>query len=228
MRRAEALFKTMTTDFLLREQFVTDPVTIFYEYVHRTKLPPEQADASNNLMFAFFSSRPLLLWFHDNLKKTLHHPLSHQAFRHQFIRAVTVHRADLVVMALLHSSLHGYSLRGFADDLPFFVPTNSIIERGMLGRDGRVSSVGSAFADTDQDPTSPDPQTGSTEPDPQTGTTTPDPQTGTTTPSPFERPGDDDLVFFAGVDFWARPLNALTQYAINLRASGELERAVTI
>jgi len=39
-RRYEALFKALTNDFLLREQFVTDPTQIFFEYVHSRKPSP--------------------------------------------------------------------------------------------------------------------------------------------------------------------------------------------
>ena len=38
-RRADALFKTLATDYLLREQFVTDPAQILSDYLFGQHLP---------------------------------------------------------------------------------------------------------------------------------------------------------------------------------------------
>ena len=47
MRRIDALFRAMSSDFLLREQFVTDPVQVMWEYGHSSALAPEKASYAN-------------------------------------------------------------------------------------------------------------------------------------------------------------------------------------
>jgi hypothetical protein len=235
LRRSEALFKAMGSDFLLREQFVTDPVTIFYEYVHRTKLEPEHAEPTNLLIFAFLSSEALLKWFHSYLSKHLAHPPAQAIYLREWAAAVSTYRADAVVGALLHSAVQGQAVRGFSEEFPFFQLDHGLIARGMIGWDGGVRPIRSAFADTDEDTTTPDPQTGHTDPDPQTGTTDPDPQTGTTDSDPqtgtthpgSTRPGEENVIFFTGVELWARPLNALTGYARRLAQTGRLGASIT-
>src|SRR5260370_35903001 len=64
-RRVDALFKAMSTDFLLREQFVTDPAQVLSEYVEGAKLPPQKASVSNHLLYAMLANRSLLEWLAD-------------------------------------------------------------------------------------------------------------------------------------------------------------------
>ena len=49
-RRADALFRTFSTDYLLREQFVTDPAGIASEYLRGERLDAATADGVNQLL----------------------------------------------------------------------------------------------------------------------------------------------------------------------------------
>ena len=59
-RRVDALFRALASDYLFREQFVTDPAQILTEYVHGERLEPDQAAAANQLVFAMVSNPGLL------------------------------------------------------------------------------------------------------------------------------------------------------------------------
>jgi hypothetical protein len=50
----EALFKAMASDFLLREQLVTDPARILAEYVQGERLEPQRADDTYRLVYREF------------------------------------------------------------------------------------------------------------------------------------------------------------------------------
>ena len=60
--RVEALFKALASDYLLREQFVTDPAQILTEYVRGKGLEPEAAAAANHLVYAVVSNPGLYRW----------------------------------------------------------------------------------------------------------------------------------------------------------------------
>ena len=61
-RRAFALFGAMSTDFLLREQFVTDPSQVWSEYVHGAGLPPERASVVNQFVYSVMANPALVRW----------------------------------------------------------------------------------------------------------------------------------------------------------------------
>ena len=60
--RLDALFRAMSTDFLLREQFVTNPMQVLTEYVYGIQLPSDQAALSNQLLYAVVSSQSMRVW----------------------------------------------------------------------------------------------------------------------------------------------------------------------
>ena len=65
VRRVDALFRAMSSDFLLREQFVTDPAQILSEYVYSKKLSPEETAPINHLIYSVMANRGLLRWLRD-------------------------------------------------------------------------------------------------------------------------------------------------------------------
>ena len=65
MRRLDALFRAMATDYLLREQFVTSPSSVIFDYVYGVQLQPQQAEVSDQLIHSVMSSRQLLEWLHE-------------------------------------------------------------------------------------------------------------------------------------------------------------------
>lgn len=62
-RRLDALFRAISSDFLLREQFVTDPAQVTAEYVIGRRIPDQDAAILNHLIHASLASRPLIGWF---------------------------------------------------------------------------------------------------------------------------------------------------------------------
>lgn len=66
IRRTQALFKSMTSDYLLREQFVTDPSQVVAEYVAGEPLPDERAEVANVFLYSVLSSPPLVAWLREN------------------------------------------------------------------------------------------------------------------------------------------------------------------
>src|SRR5262245_56518803 len=61
-RRLNALFRAMASDYLLREQFVTDPAQILSEYVHGAGLSPATASVSNQLLYGLMANPKLRSW----------------------------------------------------------------------------------------------------------------------------------------------------------------------
>lgn len=66
IRRTQALFKSMTSDYLLREQFVTDPSQVAAEYVAGERLPDERAEVANVFLYSVLSSPSLVAWLREN------------------------------------------------------------------------------------------------------------------------------------------------------------------
>ena len=58
VRRLDSLFRAMATDYLLREQFVTGPSTLIYNYVYGIHLSAEQASVSDQLIYSVMANRP--------------------------------------------------------------------------------------------------------------------------------------------------------------------------
>ncbi|MBP0454854.1 hypothetical protein J5Y04_35855 [Kitasatospora sp. RG8] len=118
-RRLDALFKAMSTDFLLREQFVTDPAQIIAEYVRGTRLTPQQADTANHFVYAVMSNPALVRWLREQILTHRREDRRPDALLADFGRAVVEHRAEHVVGALLRSSAEQEPIVG----LDSFVPS---------------------------------------------------------------------------------------------------------
>ena len=118
-RRVDALFKAMSTDFLLREQFVTEPSQVLTEYVHATKLDPEQAAASDHFLYSVMANQSLLSWFRDYAIRQRGVVPQRSRFMPDFTRAVVAHDAHHVVLALAKSSADKQDVLGvFESFLP--------------------------------------------------------------------------------------------------------------
>ncbi|MET0648652.1 MAG: hypothetical protein ABW208_18735 [Pyrinomonadaceae bacterium] len=103
-RRVDSLFKAMSTDFLLREQFVTEPTQVLAEYVHGTRLSPEQAAASDQLLYSVASNQKLLGWLRDYSIKNKGVLPPRDRYVRDFSRAVVASGSYHVVLALAKSS----------------------------------------------------------------------------------------------------------------------------
>jgi hypothetical protein len=106
-RRLDALFRALSSDFLLREQFITDPAQIAAEYVNGKRMDPEDAAAMNYLIYACLANNYLISWFRDYSLKRGNERITRQSFLKDFSAAVVNQRANHVVSALTHFVLSG-------------------------------------------------------------------------------------------------------------------------
>jgi hypothetical protein len=116
VRRVDALFRAMSTDFLLREQFVTGPAQVIAEYVQGGALPEHEAAASNQLIYSVMANRGLLIWLRRYAMRHHGSPPSRGRFLRDFSLAIAEHGGHRVIIALL---------RGMVDK-------ESVISRGNL------------------------------------------------------------------------------------------------
>jgi hypothetical protein len=104
VRRVDALFRAMSSDFLLREQFVTDPAQILSEYVYSKKLSPEETAPVNHLIYSVMANRGLLRWLRDRSFQPRGREQSSGVFVAEFTRAAVRHGDHNVVEALIRNS----------------------------------------------------------------------------------------------------------------------------
>src|SRR4051812_31993902 len=140
-RRLHALLRAMSTDFLLREQFVTDPAQISAEYVYGTRIPVQQSSAVNRIIFAVMSNPDLVAWLRSYSKRNRNPLPSSNKFLSDFSRALTKSDGHHVVIALL---------RGFVDRDSTFV-IDDVLLRVLLSvfaaePSGIVSSEGTEMS----------------------------------------------------------------------------------
>jgi hypothetical protein len=95
----------MSTDFLLREQFVTNPAQILSEYVQGKAPSPQKAAVANQLVYAVMAHPRLLAWLRDYAARNRRHPPSRDRAVSDFSRAVVDLGACHVVVALVRSSV---------------------------------------------------------------------------------------------------------------------------
>ncbi|MEU6987837.1 hypothetical protein ABZ946_31155 [Streptomyces sp. NPDC046324] len=125
-RRVEALFKAMAADFLLREQFVTDPAQILAEYVRGERLERRQAEDTNRLIHAVMSNPGLVRWIRDFARQLRRNRLEPGSGLADFGRAVIDNGAADVVTALVATSGEGTGVVGFDGSLLHVLADSSI------------------------------------------------------------------------------------------------------
>ena len=136
-RRTDALFRAMSADYLLREQFVTDPAQVMSEYVLGERLPEESSDAANQLLYSMMSSPGLRDW----MAKYSRHlngatPTRHE-FALQFARALATHGDEFTSLALI---------RGSAEGRDHFVVQADLLRAILAVIGGRFSSGGTEMS----------------------------------------------------------------------------------
>ncbi len=152
VRRVDALFRSMANDFLLREQFVTDPSQVLAEYIHGERLPPEQASVCNQLVYAVMSNRLLLVWLHEYA--LAHHAKvpSGRQFINDFSCAVAQRGGAHVVVALIRSAADRQPMVIFHEDLLHFLLTVGAARNlgpiGGTGMDGTNTGTGTGDTGT--------------------------------------------------------------------------------
>src|SRR5438477_10281332 len=83
--RANALFRAMSSDYLLREQFASGPAEIVADYVSAGRLSEEASESADQLLFSVFSSPSLRRWMGGYSRRAT--GVSRHAFALEFARA---------------------------------------------------------------------------------------------------------------------------------------------
>lgn len=140
VRRADALFQAMSQDFLLRQQFITNPVSILSEYLYGMPIASERALASNQLIYAVLSDRELLAWLHLYASDHRDHVPSGRRFLDDLAHAIVDHGGHCAVVALMRSSIEGNSLINFDEDLLHFFFNLGVFVTGSEAAAGHEAS----------------------------------------------------------------------------------------
>jgi hypothetical protein len=131
-RRVEALFRAMSTDFLLREQFVTDPAQVLHKYVEGVELPPQKASVTNQLLYSVLSNRKLLDWLKAYALEHRGRRPTRQKLMIDFGRAVVDHGGNHVVLSLIRSSIGQEGMLAFGPLQAFFITSSPLIMSGFI------------------------------------------------------------------------------------------------
>jgi hypothetical protein len=108
-RRVNALFRALASDYLLREQFVTDPAQILMEYVSGKRLEPEAAAAANQLVYAMVSNPRLLRWLTTYGREHTEVPTG-EAFARDFAHALARDGDEQTLLALVRAANESQAL----------------------------------------------------------------------------------------------------------------------
>src|ERR1051325_2801280 len=106
-RRTDALFRALSTDFLLREQFVTDPAQILSEYLYGKRLTDQASDAANQLLYCVLSNPRLRRWMADYSRHLKGSTPSNHQFAVEFARAVAKQGDELTALSLIRTAAEG-------------------------------------------------------------------------------------------------------------------------
>jgi hypothetical protein len=101
------LFQALSSDFLLREQFITDPAGILSEYVDGKSLPSEAATAANQLLYAVVSNPAMLRWLRQESNAVRNGSISNRFLAANFAAAVTRHGDEAVIASLIRCGANG-------------------------------------------------------------------------------------------------------------------------
>ena len=133
VRRADALFKAMSTDYLLREQFITGPTEVLSEYLYGRQIDPEQAAAGNLLLYAVVANDDLRSWIHGYALLHRRNVPSGEEFAKDFAAAASKFGGDGMAAAL--AEVDQYKVK-FDEDLLHF-----LFNIGLLSEDSAADGV---------------------------------------------------------------------------------------
>ncbi len=118
VRRIDALFRAMETDFLLREQFITDPTQILTEYMGGgARVSLEQSVVTNRLIYSVFANKRLLRWFQEYAHRHMDNVPTTEQFLSDFCDATVGHDGRSVVAALAAGCAAGTGIHGLSEHL---------------------------------------------------------------------------------------------------------------
>src|SRR5262245_25275969 len=104
-RRVDALFRALASDFLLREQFVTDPAQITSEYVYGKRIPAKAAATLNYFIYSCLADNHLISWFRRYSLRNRGKQITRKRFLDDFSQAIVQHKANRVVLVLARLAL---------------------------------------------------------------------------------------------------------------------------
>jgi len=102
--RTEALFRALSSDYLLREQFISDPARILADYVTDERITEDVADTANQLLYAVISSPRLASWLTSYSRQLKNTVPTRQAFAMSLAQALSTSGDELAVLALIHAA----------------------------------------------------------------------------------------------------------------------------
>ncbi|MEU8758815.1 hypothetical protein [Streptomyces sp. NPDC048659] len=117
VRRIDALFQAMETDFLLREQFITGPSRILTEYLDVPPVTAPQALLTDRLVYTVFANPRLVRWLQDYIHEHTDRVPTGAAFLTDFCAATVSHGGEDVVAALLEGCAAETGIHGLTEDL---------------------------------------------------------------------------------------------------------------
>jgi hypothetical protein len=107
----------MSGDYLLREQFVTDPVGVVNEYLHGRRLGEEEAGDANHLVYAAMANAELVGWFREYAARRHGDTVTTAEFLEDFAVAVVECGASDVVRSLSRCAAPGRGLTGLDEEI---------------------------------------------------------------------------------------------------------------
>ncbi len=145
-RRVDALFRAMSSDFLLREQFVTDPAQILNEYVMGKRLDPDEASAANHLLYAVMSRPGLVDWLRSYANQGTKAPTGDQ-FTRDFARALAADGDEQTLLAVLRAANESQDLFSVQSEV-----LRQLIDALAGGRGGRFAGTEMSSPGTEMSP----------------------------------------------------------------------------
>jgi hypothetical protein len=139
-RRTDAMFRAMSTDYLLREQFATDPMQIFCDYVFADQTSGLEEEATNQLIFSVFSNPVLRQWLGAYSRRLGGKSPSRHVFASQFATAIAASRDPLVALALVRGAAADKNL--FERQADFFRAVLATMGRGSAASGTEMSPGG--------------------------------------------------------------------------------------
>ncbi|MFE4695628.1 hypothetical protein ACFRIC_00910 [Streptomyces sp. NPDC056738] len=137
VRRIDALFRAMETDFLLREQFITGPSQILTDYLAGPTVPEEEAALTDRLIYSVFASPKLLQWFEEYVHRHRDEVPTGGQFLADFCEATVSSGSRDVVATLLHGCSAEAGIYGLTEDLLHYFVNLHVAQTIAEERDGR-------------------------------------------------------------------------------------------
>jgi hypothetical protein len=210
--RLNALFRATSSDFLLREQLVTDPAQILSEYIRGHALPAATASITNHLIYAVFANEQLRYWLVRYGGVHQAEPPPRDRFLQDFSQAVARAGDHSIVSGLIRTTVENEGGAGFEAFEWMVLSLGGLLKERMSDPTGGPPTGGPP---TGGPPTGGPPTGGPPTGGPPTG----GPPTGG---PPTGGPPTGGSAFSRLPDYILVAINELVQYSVLLRERGAL------